>query len=452
MSKLGIIKCKTCAAPMHSDFEKGGFSCQYCGSFISWGSEMPAERSHFAPAHTPPVMLDGAYDVSAFCSSIREIDRPKFKEKHTTYGYSDRPLYERENVYDKKALEKWNNRTIISIICGNCGADVNGFSTQNLLECQYCGSKTTVESLMGASFEKEHIVGNNKIPAFALPFRLSLDEAKASIMRLLAENPKELGNHDIPNRLKDLKTVYLPYEVSDFNTLTKVDTHKGYLYLFQERVNYPTALSNLYPPRLVNNLGPWDFYHTVPFRPAYLKDEVKLVGIELNNPMQIQSIRIGWQYSAAYNFLKTLALYKESECHWVREHVRSSFQLMLPFYFLSEDKHGGVPFAVNGQTGLANALLDFYKNESLITTKTDSGIYPMSDEVMLVSPMIPVVKDSNRADLFRPAPIKQALYKHTPAESKARLSKKAYRFFHKKEYNLNYMANREKEWAAIPKD
>ena len=452
MDKFGIIKCKTCSAPMHSDFDKGGFFCQYCGSFESWHGESAAGHSHFAPQHTPPIMLDGAYDISSFCSSVREIDRPRIKEEHSTYGYSDKPLYERENVYDKDAWEKWTNRTVLSAPCAYCGARMTGLSTQNLLECPYCGNRVTVESLLGSSFEKEHIVGNNVIPAFALPFRLSLDEAKASIMRLLDDNPKELGKHNIPKRLKDLKTVYLPYEVSDINTLTKVDTHKGFLFLFQERVNYPTALSFLYPVRLMNNLGPWDFSHTVPFRPSYLKDEVKLVGAEIEDSLQIESIRIRWQFDSVYGFLRTVDLYKGSECHWVREHVRSSFRIMLPFYFLSEDKMGGVPFAVNGQTGLANALLNFYKTESRITTKTDSGIYPMSDEITLVSPMIPVIKDPAQQELFRPAPLKQALYKHTFAESKQRFIKKVNISLNKKKYYRNYLANREKELSTIPRD
>ena len=452
MDKFGIIKCKTCSAPMYSDFEKGGFSCKYCGSFVSWGVEPPAGRSHFAPQHIPPVVLDGAYDISSFCPSIREIDRPKVNEEHSTYGYSDKTISEQEKAYDSTAWKKWDNRTVISTTCDNCGAGVNGLSTQNLLECKYCGNNITVEALMGSSFEKEHIVGNNVIPEFALPFRLSIDEAKASIMRLHDENPKELGKHNVMERLKDLKPVYLPYEVSDIHSLTKVDTHKGILFLFQELVNHPTPLSFLYVPRLANNLGPWDFSHTVPFRPSYLSDEVMLVGMEKNDPLKVQSVRIRQQFDSAYSFLKTVDLYKESECHWVRERIRSSFQLMLPFFFLSEEKEGGVPFAVNGQTGLANALLDFYNTDSRITTKTDSGLYPMSDESMLISPMIPVIRDSARQELFSPAPLEKAFCKHTPEDRKRRSAKKMQMLFNKKNYYRDYLANREKELATIPKD
>ena len=452
MDKFGIIKCKTCAAPMYSDFEKGGFSCQYCGSFSSWASEPTQGRSHFAPQHVQPVMRDGAYDISHFCPSIREIDRQRKKQKHSTYGYSAKPVSEQEQVYDQEAWKKWNQRELISTRCPNCGADISGFSTQNLFECQYCGSKMGVDALLGGSLEREHIIGNPNIPAFALPFRLSKDEAKASILRLLEENPKELRQHHIPERLKDLKAVYLPYEVSDVSTLTKVDTHKGILFLFQELLNYSTALSALYTPRLVNNLGPWDFSHTVPFRPAYLNDEVQLIGMEAEDPLEIQSVRVGWLFGSAYRFLKTVDLYKEAECHWVREHVRSSFKLMLPVYFLTEDKELGIPFAVNGQTGLANALPDFYKTETLLTTKTDSGLYPLSEEITMVSPLVPVIKDLMQPELFRAAPIKQALYKHSSAELRRRMIKKAKKFFNKKEYHRNYMANREQEWAAIPKD
>ena len=452
MDQFGMIKCNTCAAPMYPDFEKGGFSCKYCGSFVSWGDEFPAGRSHFAPLHVPPIMLDGAYDISSFCSSIREIDRPKVDEEHSTYGYSDKPISEQERAYDATAWKKWDNREVISTLCANCGADMNGLSTQNLFDCKYCGSTITVEALMGSSFEKEHIVGNNVIPAFAVPFRLSLDEARASILRLLEENPKELGKHHVAERLKDLKPVYLPYEVSDIHSLTKVDTHKGILFLFQERINHPTPLSFLYVPRLANNLGPWDFSHTVPFRPSYLSDEVMLVGMEKNDPLMVQSVRVRQQFDAAYDYLKTVGLYEESECHWVREHIRSSFQLMLPFFFLSEEKEGGVPFAVNGQTGLANALLDFYKTDSRITTKTDSGLYPMSDEAMLISPMLPIIKAPAGQELFVPAPLEQAMYKHTSEDRKRRSNKKMQMLFNKRKYYRNYLANREKELAAIPKD
>ena len=452
MNKFSIIKCRTCGAPMHPDFERGRFSCGYCDSYESWGDELHSEHSHFAPQHFPPAMLNGAYDISSFCQPVREIDRLRINEDHSTLGYSDKPISEQEKIYDADAWKKWNSRTVVSAVCTDCGAFVKGFSTQNLFECQYCGSKITAESLLGSSFEKEHIIGNNDIPAFAVPFCLSLDEAKASVMRLIDENPEISGKHNITDRLKDLKTVYLPYEVSDINTLTKAETRKGVIFLFQERINYPIALSSLYTPRLVNNLGPWDFSHTVPFRPSYLKDEVRLVGTEKDDPMKIQSIRIRWQFDAVYGYLRSAGLYKESECHWVREHVRSSFKLMLPFYFLSEDKEGGIPFAVNGQTGLANALPDFYKSESRITTKTDSGLRPLSDESMLVSPMVPVIRDTARQDMFLPVSLEKAFYKHTFEDRRRRFMKKIRITFSKRKYYRNYTANRDKELSAIPKD
>lgn len=453
MDKYGIVKCNTCAAPMYADFAKGGFLCQYCGTFYSWGDTLPEGQSHFAPQHERPKMVDGCFDISDFCPSVREIDRKMPEQKYTNFDYWQMTTLQKERVYDATAYEKWENRELITTQCPNCTAPISGFSTQNLFECKYCGSTMPMDFLVGKEVEKELIVGNDEIPAFALPFQYTHDEAKASIIKLLDENQDAFKKDDVMQRLENLQTLFLPYEISDVNSFLKLDNDCGIIFFFQEIVNHATPLSFLYNRVLLANLQPWDFEATVPFRPSFLEDDVHLVGLETNVTEEIQGVRMAMQFGQLNNFMKSEPdMYDTSRVHWIREKVKSSLQLMLPVYYLSENETEGSVFAVNGQTGVACA--HFGPSYAKVNVRTMPIVEkkPLSDEVSLISSFIPVAKMPGNQNLVRPTSLREALIVHPNDELKRRKKLYKERMKNRKKYNPNFIAERQKILEETPRD
>lgn len=417
---------------MYPDFTKGGFSCRFCGGFSSWGADVSEESFHSSRVHKSIPMVEGDFDVSSFSRAFARKEGKAPEMAYWNGNYSEAGSIGRELGYDAEAWNRWQYRELITAQCSSCGATISGLAQLNLFKCDYCRTVTAVEDVLGSDFEKISIIGHDDIPVYAIPFRLTSDEAKESILRLLEDNFEALEDQNIPERLekrKRLRAMYLPYEICDFGALTLLDCDRGTVHLYQEVINMATPLSLLYAPQLINHLTPWDFSETVPFRPSYLEDAIRLIGIEMEDYEEVNYTRRRLFEGAVLDYAKEedslLISEHRLETIWQRNYVSPSFRVMLPVFYLPE--LGGLrlnyTIAVNGQTGRASGMItDRYYSDGAknISTDTDSGMFTLSNEVQIASPFMPVIKNPLAEELYQPVSYEQAFMPHSKEELKRR--------------------------------
>ncbi len=358
---LQAIKCRNCSGAAYSDMAREGFYCPYCNTLAPWGEEGKKMAHEIIYRHVP-VGVD-PYDGS-FKPDLKYRGAALVKNKFDRIEANARiPCTAwRVAAYDPESFAAWSGAKTVSFICPDCSAEVFGKSTQNIFECKNCGNKQAKpSSLNGGEYAKELIVGAEcaYLAAYAIPFKVSREQAKRAITDIVSAYSEEFAGKDIVEDIDQVRALYLPFRLCNANMVAQVTTEKGSLLVFHGRLNWALPQSLYHDRYLTNALQPWDFAELCPFRPTLLEGEVQLVGYS-----RLESVeeRARMLMSDMPPLIKKEFGVERARLDWVQHGIQNHeySQMMLPIWFLDRKPIGrhDARFAVNGQTGKVCGIID----------------------------------------------------------------------------------------------
>lgn len=282
------IKCNGCGAPAEYDIIHQNYHCQFCGS------------------------------VTDLQAPLRAVERY-------------RKLHEQElKVRNKKEkLRKYH--------CPNCGAVVVLDTTEATAKCGFCDTK-----MVNSKF-----VDSDAFPELIIPFKLTLDEAKAELEKWLKKNSSKEEAKKLEGRVDELKGYYLPYYVVKGpvrGTVSRARSLRQYNYggfIDEVAVNTSSQLDNM----LLDAMEPFDWSEIHPFEYGFIAGmPTKLQDTDA----KAISSRIYTEIRATY--LETIEKTLQSADLSTSLNVDNVMQIpaLMPVYVITL---GRVQCAVNGQTG-----------------------------------------------------------------------------------------------------
>lgn len=363
------IKCKNCGGAMYSDQKTASYLCPFCASKTPWdeGNYYRTLPIHFR--HKPVVSVDGYLKLGHVEIPQSVWSGELLNEQRLRLRGVDDLLAE----VDQTTYAAFANIYLVTLPCPNCGAEIQGESTQSIFTCGYCGNKLgSEEALRPGAYRKELImgVGAQNLADQGLPFQVGLEQARRSITDLVRAYPDDFAGQDMERRIKeDLTAVYIPYDLSDLSIKARVETEKGSFKLYQEIIDWARPQTPLYDGHLLDRLDPWDFGDIGNFDPAFLEGNVRIASI-MNELLEDSSImeriilrRLPDEVRSSFGVKKAKIV------QWSADLRRHKYAyMMLPVYYLdkrpADDEHAlQVRIAVNGQTGKVAAL--FLKGDEI---------------------------------------------------------------------------------------
>ncbi|MDO4204142.1 MAG: hypothetical protein Q4D07_06600 [Selenomonadaceae bacterium] len=282
------ITCDGCGAPAEYDIIHQNYHCQYCGSVTELKAPLLAVRRY------------------------RQLHEKELKAKQSQ---------------DK--CRKYN--------CPNCGAVVVQDTTEATADCGFCGTK-----MVNSDF-----VDSDAFPELIIPFKLTLEEAKAELEKWLSKNSSKEEAKKLQGRINELQGYYLPYQIVKGpvrGTAFRARSDRQYTYggfIDEVAVNTSSQLDNL----LLDAMEPFDWREIRPFEYGYIAGmRTKLQDTEEAGI----SYRIGEEVKATY--LPTIEKTLQSADLDTSIEVGNVLQIpaLMPVYVITR---GQVQCAVNGQTG-----------------------------------------------------------------------------------------------------
>ena len=412
---LQAIKCQSCGAPSYADLRRQGFYCPFCGTLMPWGETGKPFSLGIRYRHLPVgISEDGCFKLGM--SVAREPVKNVFDGDEARLRF---PSVDAKLAYcDDKTFEAWQNSETISFICPDCGNQVSGRGTQNILECPSCRNKHVKASVLaGEQYAKDLVIGHDNayLPNEAIPFKISLDAARQAIFEMINAYPEIFSGRDITGDPEAMQAVYLPYRLCDLFLLAQATTEKGSLLIYHGRVNWALPLSVFHDRFLINALHPWDFGELALFRPELLEGDVRLVG-QARNETQAERARMLMRDMPAQ--IKDAFQVQKAHIDWTQDYPRlhQHAQMMLPIWFLdrkplsSRNRNDvSARFAVNGQTGKTCCIIDAGTDREYIIERPAAFPPLMSEECTLASPPVPVVAKPGTFQ-YRPVSFEQALF------------------------------------------
>ncbi len=181
MSEVLSYKCPNCDAPLIFDAKSGEMSCEYCGT-------------HFS-----------AEDTKEY---IDALEKGRAEDSYEWESYT-----EESGSGDWSDDEKAGMRVYV---CPSCGGEVIGDEHTVATSCPYCGNPTVI-SENASSFYR---------PDFIIPFKISLEEAKAALKKHYKGKlllPREFSE---ANHIEEIKGIYVPFWFFDCDTDSNI-TYKA---------------------------------------------------------------------------------------------------------------------------------------------------------------------------------------------------------------------------------
>lgn len=207
------IKCDSCGAPAEYDIIHQNYHCQHCGGT----TELQA-----------PVRALQRY---------RKLHEQELKAKQS-----------------KDKCRKYN--------CPNCGAVVVLDTTEATANCGFCGTK-----MVNSDF-----VESDAFPELIIPFKLTMEEAKAELEKWLKENSSRPEAKMLQGRVDELQGYYLPYQIVKGpvqGTAFRARSNRKYTYggfIDEVAVNTSKQLDNL----LLDAMEPFDWREIHPFEYGFI--------------------------------------------------------------------------------------------------------------------------------------------------------------------------------------
>lgn len=282
------IKCSDCGAPADYDIIHQNYHCQYCGG------------------------------VTELKAPLRAVER-----------------YRKLHEQDLKSRNKRDK--LRKYICPNCNAVVVLDITEATAKCGFCDTK-----MVNSKF-----VGSDAFPEFIIPFKLTIDEAKAELEKWLKNNSSKEEARLLQGRVEELKGYYLPYYVVKGpvqGTVSRVRSFRKYNYggfIDEVAVNTSSQLDNM----LLDAMEPFDWSEIRPFEYGFIAGmKTKLQDA---NEKDISG-RIYTEIKATYLPTIEETLYSADLTLSLNVDNVLKIPALMPVYVISRGK---VQCAVNGQTG-----------------------------------------------------------------------------------------------------
>ena len=427
--KYRLIKCDHCGAPIHYDAVRDGFSCPNCSSFYPFAGSDASEPGKFSLTHVPLDLTNGVYVPHNLDAELDMAFGQWELSRDWTYTIDQKYLSHRK-------VQDFHTRQMISHACPMCGGNVQAFESQNVWECAYCGNQfVRAEVLSGSDYETFDVVdiGDEMMPHFAIPFKITREQAKRIILDFAAERPRAFEGQKLEERLDNLWSVYAPHQLTDTTLVAHVSTEEGSMTFVQDRVNWlsPTADDHHY--YLVSDVGPWDVSEIQPFCATLAEGDLVFDhshGTECGLARFIQANVLRPELLEAS---KGILPGQQRRVDWIRREVRACKTVMLPVYFLDRGKDcPKAYFMVNGQTG-AVAVLGRGEMQGHKTLFAPGGLAADDmRETSLSTPLMPVRQQENGT--YRVISPEEAIVRTTASERRAikkETSKKKKGFFAK---------------------
>lgn len=405
---------------MYFDGAAGAFGCPFCGQREPYAKIEAAEklvlRHSAAPYHDGMFWLEGLGERHLM-NRFRLVNLEKWE------------IRQNESYVGWRKPGEIEPREKVSFCCDNCGGTVEGFGSQNVLICPFCGSKYAKERLMETGWFTPNwgfhgvVPGENgtlkriddshfPLPHYAAPFVVSETEARHAILSFAAAYPRAFADVDLERHVQNLRAVYFHYVLCDTSVVASVETEKGRALFLRDTQNWAVPASANHGEALLHDLGPWDFSALEPFTPAFCEGDVWLDRPWCNDEMPIFH-RQGRDILADVVDCAEKAYGGKAYLEWVRTWDRARTRVYLPAYFLGRTEHGQkFCFAVNGQTGTVSCL-GRGKSHQKRTLVREGNLdrVERSVETSLISDFHTVIQPNPKKECYKVVPPEEAFEK-----------------------------------------
>ena len=207
------IKCDSCGAPAEYDIIHQNYHCQYCG---------------------------GVTELNAPVKALL-----RYRKHH------------QQELKAAQSQDKCRKNN-----CPNCGAVVVLDTTEATADCGFCGTK-----MVNSDF-----VDSDAFPELIIPFKLTLEEAKAELEKWLSQNSSKEEAKALKDRVNELQGYYLPYQIVKGpvkGTAFRARSDRRYTYggfIDEVAVNTSSQLDNL----LLDAMEPFDWREMRPFEYGFI--------------------------------------------------------------------------------------------------------------------------------------------------------------------------------------
>ena len=335
-SQITNYQCPSCTGPLRFDGASGRLQCDYCGS--SFTTE-EIEQIYQAT-------LDEAVQA-AVSAAEAEIGSSAESEN----GYAEGGLWDAE----QEGMKIYN--------CPSCGAQLICDATTAATSCPYCGNPSVVPAQFRGMLKPDYI----------LPFKLSKEEALASLKNYYKGKkllPKQFSDS---NHLEEIKGVYVPFWLFDGKAVADtsyqatrvmsvrqgnemITTTEYYDVRRAGTVRFtriPADGSKKMPDELMDSIEPFDYAELKPFSTAYLPGFLADI-YDVDDKESFERAQQRSSNTALEIMDSTVSGYssvtpRHREVRVLRE--KTTYAL-LPVWMLSTRWNGkNFIFAMNGQTG-----------------------------------------------------------------------------------------------------
>ncbi len=343
------LKCTACGAPVYYNAQQDGFSCTYCGNVLPYESDDGVEEISFYLEHVPIKIENGRYHLTNL-GEARDMAHGKKWQADRNWQHIVKQKY----LHHEKR-QSYSTRELLIHQCLNCGAQVEAFTTQTIWHCKYCDNKFIKEEVLNSSATSIYEVvdnGDEALPHFAIPFSISREQAKRSILQFASLRPKAFKEQNLEKRIDELWAFYVPYRICDSSIVVEVENDQGTALLFQDYVNWVTPITQDHNQHMLTDIGPWDLSKITPFAVKFAEGDIEFdTGFETDSSAALFT-RDNTLRPEINAEIKRRYPSKNYRINWIREEVRAVKSAMLPIYFLDKMSKGiKVYFMVNGQTG-----------------------------------------------------------------------------------------------------
>ena len=336
-SQITNYQCPSCTGPLRYDGASGKLQCDYCGSSFT-AAEI--EKIYQAKLEEAEQAAVAAAEQHAAAADMAETE-------------SDIA----ENIWDaeQEGMKIYN--------CPSCGAQMICDATTAATSCPYCGNPSVVPGQFHGMLRPDYI----------LPFKLSKEEALASLKNYYHGKKLLPRAFSETNHLEEIKGVYVPFWLFDGKAVadasyqaTRVMSvpHGNEMVTTTEYYDIrragtvcftriPADGSRKMPDELMDSIEPFDYTDLKPFSTAYMPGFLADI-YDVDDRESFERAKKRSSTTAMEILDSTVSGYssitpKQRQVHVQRE--RTAYAL-LPVWMLSTRwNNKNFIFAMNGQTG-----------------------------------------------------------------------------------------------------
>ena len=334
-SQITNYQCPSCTGPLRFDGASGKLQCDYCGSSFTTAEIEKIYKDKLEQAEQAAID-----ETAAAAAQMQESDEN-----------AEEQFWDAE----QEGMKIYN--------CPSCGAQLVFDATTAAGSCPYCGNPSIVPGQFHGMLRPDYI----------LPFKLSKEQAVASLKNYYRGKkllPKEFSSE---NHLEEIKGVYVPfwlfdetavadtsYQATRVNSVTRGNELITTTEYFDVRragtvrfTRIPADGSKKMPDELMDSIEPFDYSELKPFSTAYMPGFMADI-YDVDDRESFERVQKRGSQTALEIMDSTVSGYssvipKQREVHIHRE--KTSYAL-LPVWMLSTRwKNQNFIFAMNGQTG-----------------------------------------------------------------------------------------------------